>query len=66
MKAISYSQRSGKVIISTDGGDVTVDPDEVPALLQVVLTALRMGDHGPDQLDACMKACKANLGKFLR
>ena len=71
LEPISYSQDDGDVVIEInserpDGARVVVDCDNIMALLQAVMTALRVGNYDADTLNAAAMVCKANLMGRLR
>lgn len=66
MAPLMFSQRDGTVIIELeDTTEIVVDKEDVPTLLQVVMTALRVGGYSEDQLRAAAMTCRANLIKYL-
>ena len=71
IEPVSYSQRDGDVVLAIhsehpDGAEVVIDHDSIMALLQSVMTALRVGNYDADTLNAAAMVCKANLMGRLR
>lgn len=64
-EACCYSQHEGNINVSSDSIVLVVPRDDVPTLLYVVMTALRVGGYSEVQLDACAKVCKSNLAGYL-
>ena len=67
IKPVSYSQNNGELVIELpDQARVVVDRENIMALLQSVMTALRVGNYDADTLNAAAMVCKASLMGRLR